>query len=59
LLLYQMTGNNDSTKLVGVDLILLVVFIQIHPDASANQIAALIFNEGGNIYLNSDIIPND
>ena len=55
MLSYRITSNNDSTKLVRVDLILLVVFIQIHPDALANQIAAFIFNEGGNIYLNSEI----
>lgn len=47
---YRMTGNHDRTQLVGVDMINLVNFINTWPDATTDEIAAHIYNEGGDLY---------
>jgi hypothetical protein len=50
-----MTGNKDRAKLVGMDLILLVVFYTIWPCGSADEACTFIYNNGGDIYERPDI----
>ena len=52
---YRMAGNKDSNRLVSFDLFLLSLCIFMHPDATQDQIATFIFNEGGGLYSRSDI----
>jgi hypothetical protein len=46
-----MTGNTDSTKLVDVDQLLLVLSIIIYPDTTEDKMATCIYNEGSSLYL--------
>ena len=52
---YRMTGNRSQGKLVGVDLLLLSIFITVHPSATSDQMATFIYNESGAIYSRVDI----
>ena len=52
---YRRTGNQDRTQLVGVDMINMATFIIAHPDATLDEIAVFIYNEGGELYDNSTI----
>ena len=47
---YRMTGNQQRKQVVGVDQLTLVVYISIHPDATLDEMATFIYNEGGGIY---------
>ena len=49
------TGNHAGTQIVGADLINLVVFLFAHPDATIDEIAAHLYNEGGDMYSNQQI----
>ena len=47
---YRMTGGRERTQLVGRDQLLLAIGLFIHPDSSADQLAAFIVNQGGDLY---------
>jgi len=47
---YRMTGNTSRKKLVGPDQLLLVVFFLVWPCGDADECAAFIFNNGGDVY---------
>jgi hypothetical protein len=54
---FQMTGNADRTKIVGVDQLLLVLSITIiYPDMTEDEMETFIYNEGGRLYPNSTIL---
>ena len=44
---HRCTGNRARTQIVGTDLINLVVLLFAHPDATIDEMAAHIYNEGG------------
>ena len=50
-----MTGNHDRTQLVGLDQLTMVFFLIAYTDASIHEIAANIYNEGGELY-SDDVI---
>mmetsp|Transcript_40189 Transcript_40189/g.45908 ORF Transcript_40189/g.45908 Transcript_40189/m.45908 type:complete len:127 (-) Transcript_40189:787-1167(-) len=52
---YRITGNRCQGKLVGMDLLLLSIFITVHPSATSDQMATFIYNESGAIYSRVDI----
>ena len=52
---FRMTGGKDRERLIGVDLLLLAIFLSIHPKSTHDQQAAYIFNEGGLLYSNFEI----
>ena len=47
---YHQTGNRPRTTVVGVDLLNLVTYITAWPDATLDEMAAFIYNEGGDLY---------
>lgn len=47
---YRSTGNHDRTQLVGTDLLVLIPFLIGHPEASLDEMAIHIYNEGGELY---------
>ncbi len=47
---YRNTGGQERTHLVGRDQFLLVIFLLAHPDATIDEMATFIFNEGGGLY---------
>ena len=47
---YRQTGNRPRTTVVGVDLLNLVTYITAWPDATLDEMAAFIYNEGGDLY---------
>jgi hypothetical protein len=49
------TGNCARMQIVGTDLINLVVFLFTHPDATIDEIAAYLYNEGGDMYSSQQI----
>ena len=52
---YRQTGNRPRTTVVGVDLLKLVTYISAWPDATLNEMAAFIYNEGGDFYSHQAI----
>ena len=52
---YRSTGNHDRTQLVGVDFLSMVTFLIAYPDATLDEIATYIYNEGGELYDNTTI----
>lgn len=46
---YRCTGNRDRTQLVGIDMMNMVTFLIAYPDASLDEIAVFIYNEGGTL----------
>ena len=48
---YRQTGNRPRTTVVGVDLLNLVTYITAWPDATLDEMAAFIYNEGGGSLL--------
>lgn len=52
---FRRTGNQDRTQLVGIDMMNMVTFIIAYPDATLDEIAVFIYNEGGELYDNSTI----
>ena len=55
LLPYKMTGNHSSQTLVGADQLLMALCLSIWPDATADEIATFIYNEGGGVYSRAKI----
>ena len=47
---YRQTGNRPRTTIVGVDLLNLATYITAWPDANIDEMAAFIYNEGGDLY---------
>ena len=52
---YKMTGNRPSKRVVGVDQLLMSIYIVIYPDTKLSEIATFIFNEGGNLYSDQSV----
>ena len=52
---YRMTGNAERSELVGIDLILLAIVFTIYPQATLDEMAMFIYNEGGGIYERKQI----
>jgi len=52
---HRCTGNRARTQIVGTDLINLVVLLFAHPDATINEMAAHIYNKGGELYSSQQI----
>ena len=44
---YRMTGNKQRSQIVGIDLVNLVIFLLAWPDATQDEMAVFIYNEGG------------
>ena len=47
----QQTGNRERTTIIGVDLLNLVTYITAWPDATLDEMAVFIYNEGGGSLL--------
>jgi hypothetical protein len=43
----RQTGNRERTTIVGVDLLSLITYITVWPDATLDKMVVFIFNEGG------------
>ncbi len=52
---FHQTGSRDRTTIVGVDLLNLVTYITAWPDATLNEMAVFIYNEGGDLYSHQAI----
>ena len=44
---YRQTGNRERSQIIGTELLNLVTYITTWPDATLDEMAAFIFNEGG------------
>ena len=44
---YHQTGNRERSQIIGTELLNLVTYITAWPDATLDEMAAFIFNEGG------------
>ena len=53
---FRQTGNTERTKIVGADLLSLVTYITAWPDATLDEMAVFIYNEGGSL-LPSENLP--
>ena len=49
------TGGKQREKLVGKDLLLLSIFLFAYPDASADQMSAFVWNNGGDMCAQQEI----
>ena len=47
---YEMNGGSQKTLLTGMDQLLMVLFLTAYPDATADEIAIFIINNGGEVY---------
>ena len=47
---FRQTGNGPRTMVFGVDLLNLITYITAWPDATLDEMAAFIYNEGGDLY---------
>lgn len=47
---YRMTGNKPREQLVSADMMNLVLFLLAYPDATQQEMAVFIYNEGGELY---------
>jgi hypothetical protein len=47
---YRQTGNKAREQVVGVDLINLMTFLRAWPEATLDEMAVFLYNEGGPIY---------
>ena len=56
---YRMTGNAERSELVGIDLILLAIVFTIYPQATLDEMAMFIYNEGGGIYERKNKYQDD
>ena len=52
---HRRTRNSARTQIVGTDMINLVVLLVAHPDATCDEIAAHLYNEGGELFSNQTI----
>ena len=48
---FRQTGNGPRTTVVGINLLNLVTYITAWPDATLDEMAAFIYNEGGGSLL--------
>ena len=48
---YCQTGNAERTQIRGVDLLNLVIYITAWPDATPDEMAVFMYNEGGGSVL--------
>ncbi len=47
---FRQTGNRARARILGVDLLSLVTYITAWPDATLDEMAVFIYNEGGGLY---------
>jgi hypothetical protein len=47
---YEMTGGRERSSIVGLDQLLLCIFLLAHPDADDDEVAVFIVNNGGQLY---------
>ena len=47
---FRQTGNLERTTIVGADLLSLVTSITAWPDATLDEMAVFIYNQGGDLY---------
>ena len=47
---FRQTGNGPRTTVVGINLLNLVTYITAWPDATLDEMAAFIYNKGGDLY---------
>ena len=47
---FRQTGNTERKTIVGADLLSLVTYITAWPDATLDEMAVFIYNEGGDLY---------
>ena len=47
---YRQTGNKAREQVVGVDMINLVTFLRAWPEATLDEMAVFLYNEGGPLY---------
>ena len=47
---YRQTGNKSREQVVGVGLINLVTFLRAWPEATLDEMAVFLYNEGGPLY---------
>ena len=52
---FRPTGNHASATIVGTEVLLLSLFIVAHPDATLNEMAAFLYNEGCRLYSESSV----
>jgi hypothetical protein len=52
---HRCTGNRARTQIVGTDLINIMVLLFAHLDATIDEMAAHIYNEGGKMYSSQQI----
>ena len=50
---YRMTGNSYRNQVVGMDLLLMSLYLVAYPDVTHDQMAAFIYNQGGGLYSRS------
>ena len=47
---HKMTGNRPTQQVVGIDQLLMTIYIAVYPDTEGDKIATYVFNEGGELY---------
>ena len=52
---FRQTGNGRRASIVGVDLLSLVTYITTWPDSTIDEMAAFIYNKGGDLYSRQTI----
>jgi hypothetical protein len=52
---FRQTGNGPRASIIGVDLLNLVTYITTWPDSTIDEMAAFIYNEGGDLYSRQTI----
>jgi hypothetical protein len=55
MLTFRATGNKTSSTIVGEDQLLMVFLLFAYPEAQEDEIAAFIYDSGGQIYERSQI----
>jgi transposase len=53
--LHCQTGNRARSQIIGIDVLNLVIYITAWPDATLDEMAAFIFNEGGELFSHKAI----
>ena len=52
---FRMTGNRQRSQIVGVDLLNLTIFILAWPEATIDEMATYVYNEGGELFSRAAI----
>jgi hypothetical protein len=52
---YRQTGNTEQSEIKGTDLLNLVTFITAWPDATLDEMAVFMYNEGGRLFSRQTI----